>query len=221
VDFPVDDYLVDLEKGIKGWRVALATGDYVGTSDTQMLASVSDAADVFKDLGAQLKKVDMSWLGDLMSANVGMLLADGAAFHRERLAERPDRFGADVRQRLESGAALTSGEYALARRTQVECRRRFEMLFEEFDLLLLPTTPIPAPPIEGTRAIEAARQLTRFTAPFNLAGLPALSVPCGFTDGKLPLGLQIVTRHWEEAKALQAGRAFEQATGWHKRAPNL
>jgi aspartyl-tRNA(Asn)/glutamyl-tRNA(Gln) amidotransferase subunit A len=95
------------------------------------------------------------------------------------------------------------------------------MFFEEFDVLLLPTTPIPAPPIEGTQAIEAARQLTRFTAPFNLAGLPALSVPCGFTDEKLPIGLQIISRHWGEAKALQAGRTFEQATEWHKRIPNI
>ncbi|MEK7827804.1 MAG: amidase family protein, partial [Thermodesulfobacteriota bacterium] len=85
--------------------------------------------------------------------------------------------------------------------------------------LLLPTTPIPAPPIEGTQAIEAARQLTRFTAPFNLSGLPALSVPCGFTGENLPIGLQIISKHWGEAKALQAGHAFEQATEWHNCRP--
>jgi aspartyl-tRNA(Asn)/glutamyl-tRNA(Gln) amidotransferase subunit A len=163
----------------------------------------------------------MSWLADQALANGRMVQADGAAFHRERLAERPDRFGADVRQRLETGAALTSTEYALARRTQVEGRRRFEMFFQQFDILLLPTTPIPAPPIEGTQAVEAARRLTRFTAPFNLAGLPALSLPCGFTGDAMPIGLQIVSKHWGEAKALQAGHAFEQATGWHKRRPNF
>jgi aspartyl-tRNA(Asn)/glutamyl-tRNA(Gln) amidotransferase subunit A len=201
--------------------VALAAGEYVEASDPQVLGGVAEAAQVFMDLGAQVEKVDMSWLADLALANGRMVQADGAAFHRERLAEHPDWFGADVRQRLETGAALTSSEYALARRTQTEGRRRFEMFFEKFDILLLPTTPIPAPPIEGTQAIEAARQLTRFTAPFNLAGLPALSVPCGFTGENLPIGLQIISKHWGEAKALQAGHAFEQATEWHNCRPNI
>jgi len=220
-DVPVEDYLVHLEEGIRGWRVALAAGEYVEASDPQVLSGVAEAAQVFRDLGAQVEMVEMAWLEDLALANGRMVQADGAAFHRERLAERPDGFGADVRQRLETGAALTSGEYALARRTQTEGRRRFEMFFEEFDILLLPTTPIPAPPIEGTQAIEAARRLTRFTAPFNLTGLPALSVPCGFTGEKLPFGLQIIAKHWGEAKALQAGHAFEQATEWHNRCPNI
>jgi aspartyl-tRNA(Asn)/glutamyl-tRNA(Gln) amidotransferase subunit A len=221
VDIPVEDYLVHLEDGVRGWRVAMAVGEYVDASAPQVLEGVANAAQVFTDLGAQVEKVDMSWLADLALANGRMVPADGAAFHRERLAKHPDWFGADVRQRLETGAALTSSEYALARRTQTESRRRFEGFFEKFDVLLLPTTPIPAPPIEGTQAVEAARQLTRFTAPFNLAGLPALSVPCGFTDEKLPIGLQMISKHWGEAKVLQAGHAFEQATEWHNRRPNI
>ena len=220
-DIPVEDYLAHLEDGVRGWRIALAAGEYVEASDPPVLAGLTEAAQVFKDSGAHVEKVDMSWLRDLALANGRMTQADGAAFHRERLAERPDWFGADVRQRLETGAALPSSEYALARRTQTESCRRFETFFEKFDVLLLPTTPIPAPSIEGTQAIDAARQLTRFTAPFNLAGLPALSVPCGFTDEKLPIGLQIVSKHWGEAKALRAGRTFEKATDWHNRIPNI
>jgi len=126
-----------------------------------------------------------------------------------------------VLQRLQTGAALTSSAYVLARRTQAEGRRRFEMFFSKYDLLLLPTTSIPAPLIEGTGAIEAARQLTRFTSPFNLTGLPALSIPCGLTTDGLPLGLQIVSKHWEESKVFQAGHAFEQATDWYLRRPDL
>jgi Asp-tRNA(Asn)/Glu-tRNA(Gln) amidotransferase A subunit family amidase len=95
------------------------------------------------------------------------------------------------------------------------------MFFTKYDVLLLPSTPVPAPLIEGTQAVGAAPQLTRFTAPFNLAGLPAISVPCGFTDSGLPVGLQIVSKHWGEAKVLQAGHAFEQATDWHNRRPRL
>jgi len=214
-DVPVDDYLAHLEDGIKGGRVALGVGEYIEISDPEVLAAIDAAAQVFKDLGAQMEKVDLSWIADLAQANTRMTQADAAAFHRERLAAHPDWFGEDVLKRLQTGAELTSSEYSLARRTQAEGRRRFEMFFTKYDSLLLPTTPIPAPPIEETGAIEAARQLTRFTSPFNLAGLPALSVPCGFTGSGLPVGLQIVSKHWGEAKLLQTAYAFEQATAWH------
>jgi aspartyl-tRNA(Asn)/glutamyl-tRNA(Gln) amidotransferase subunit A len=210
-DAPVDDYLIRLEAGVAGWRVAVAAGEYVEAADPEVLAAVGEAARVFKDNGAQVEKVDFSWLSDLAHANARMTQADAAAFHRERLAAHPDWFGEDVCHRLEKGAALTSGEYVLARREQAEGRRRFEVFFHEVDALLLPTTPIPAPPIEGTEAVQAARQLTHFTSPFNLTGLPALSVPCGLTLDGLPVGLQIVSRPWAEALVLQAGRAFEQA----------
>jgi aspartyl-tRNA(Asn)/glutamyl-tRNA(Gln) amidotransferase subunit A len=126
-------------------------------------------------------------------------------------------FGPDVLQRLQTGAAYTSTEYALARRTQAELRRVFEGFFDKFDLLLTPTTPVPAPPITGPDAVEQAQLLTRFTAPFNLTGLPALSVPAGFTSGGLPVGLQLVSRPWAEATLLRAAYAFEQATQWYQK----
>jgi len=130
-------------------------------------------------------------------------------------------FGDDIRRRLEDGTKTTSTEYILARRTQAEAKKRFELFFESYDFLIIPTTPIAAPTIEGHDAVEQAGRLTRFTAPFNLTGLPALSVPCGFTKDGLPIGLQIVSRAWADAKALTAGYAYEQATEWHKKFPNL
>jgi aspartyl-tRNA(Asn)/glutamyl-tRNA(Gln) amidotransferase subunit A len=176
---------------------------------------LQNASLVFKNMGAHVEKVDLSWIADLAVSNSRITQADAAAYHHQRLIEHPDWFGADVLQRLQAGAALSSSEYALARRMQSESHRSFENFFGKYDLLILPTTPISAPPIEGTAAIEAARQLTRFTSPFNLTGLPALTVPCGFSDG-LPFGLQMVSQPWSEARLLQAGSAFEKADPWHE-----
>jgi aspartyl-tRNA(Asn)/glutamyl-tRNA(Gln) amidotransferase subunit A len=218
---PMEDSLGQIESGVREWRVALAAGEYIETAEPEMLAALDAAARVIKTLGAQVEKVEMSWLAELAAANGQMTQADGAAFHRERLKAHPDWFGEDVLERLRNGASLSSSEYALARRVEAEGRRRFEMFFEKFDILLLPTTPVSAPLMVDTGAINAARQLTRFTAPFNLAGLPALSVPGGFTETGLPLGLQIVSKQWAETKILQAGYAFERVTEWHKHWPNV
>ena len=130
-------------------------------------------------------------------------------------------FGADIRRRLEDGANTSSTDYILARRTQTEVQKRCEQFFEVHDILITPTTPITAPTIEGNDAVEQAGRLTRFTAPFNLAGLPAISVPCGFTKEGLPIGMQIVSRAWSEAKVLNAGYAYEQKTEWHERRPTV
>jgi len=214
---PVDDYLKDIETGVKGWRIALAIGEFIDVSDAEVLAAVRVAGRYFGFLGAQIEEVDISWLYEAALANGQMVQADGAAYHRERLQEHPELFGADVRQRLEDGRDLPAGKYILARRKQAEIRRRCELLFHQYDVLLLPSTPIPALPLDGIEnSASQAPALTRFTAPFNLTGLPALSVPCGFAKSGLPIGLQIVSGPWQEANVLRAGHAFEQATEWHK-----
>jgi aspartyl-tRNA(Asn)/glutamyl-tRNA(Gln) amidotransferase subunit A len=220
-DVPLDDYLAGLEGGVTGWKVAVADDQYVAESDPEVLAAFHAAAQVFESLGAHVEKVELDFLREAAPANTAMLLADAAAIHRERISQHPEFFGEDVRQRLQTGAACTATEYVLARRTQAEIHRRFEQLFAGYDILLTPTTPIAAPPIEGSDAIEQARRLTRFTSSFNLAGLPALSLPCGFTNNGLPVGLQVVSKAWAEAKVLRAARAFEMATEWHKKSAGI
>lgn len=221
VHVPVDDYCTDIEAGVRGWRVAVLTGDYAWESDPEVLDVVRLAGEVFSALGAQVKPVELNFLREAAQANSQMTQADAAAFHRERFLSHPTWFGEDVRQRLQTGALLTSSEYALARRLQAEMRRRMEIFFRDYDVLLLPTTPITAPLMEGADALEQARRLTRFTAPFNLTGLPALSMPCGFSAEGLPVGLQIVCPAWAEKRLLQAAHAYEQATQWTMKPPVL
>lgn len=233
VNVPVPDYLDSLEAGVRGWTIGLASDAYYAKSDPQVWEVIQAAAAVFSQMGAHVIPMDIPETRQAARANGLMVQSDAAAFHQERLATQPDAFGADVLQRLQTGAALTSTEYILARRTQSEFRRRCELLFENIDILITPATPVTAPPIEGPDAIEQARRLTRFTAPFNLAGLPAISLPAGFSgeessgeqahsaQEELPVGMQLVAPAWAEARLLCAAYAYEQATEWHIRWPQL
>lgn len=220
-DIPVDDYLSSLDDGIAGWRIALPMDDFFKKIDSQVEMAVQAAVQVFRDLGARVEPVSLPEAYAAAAANPGMVTSDAAAFHQERLQSHPEGFGADVRQRLQEGAARTAPDYALLRREQSRLRRHFERFFQAYDVLLTPTTPVAAPPIEGPDAVQQARLLTRFTAPFNFTGLPALSLPCGFTEEGLPIGLQMIARPWGEAALLRAAQAFEGVTGWHLRHPEL
>lgn len=215
------DYLGHLVDDMEGRRIAIGSGEFIEAADPEVLNAVREAVKVFESLGCKVEKVNVDWMRDAALANATMTRSDGAAVHRDRLKEHPEMFGEDIRRRLEDGAKTTSTEYALARRTQAEVRKRCELFFGTYDFLITPTTPIAAPTIAGHDAVEQAARLTRFTAPFNLTGLPALSVPCGFTREGLPIGMQIVARAWGDAKALNAGYAFEQATEWHKHFPKI
>ncbi|MBN2117406.1 MAG: amidase [Anaerolineales bacterium] len=215
------DYLGHLVDDVSGKKIALGVGKFVAAADPEVLDAVQQTTKTFVSLGCKVQDVDVSWLREAALANGLMTQSDGAAVHRDRLKDHPEMFGEDVRRRLENGAKTSSTEYILARRTQAEVRKRFEQFFESYDFLIVPTTPIAAPTIAGHDAVEQAGRLTRFTASFNLAGLPALSLPCGFTKEGLPIGLQIVSRLWADAKVLNLGYAFEQATEWHQHFPTI
>jgi aspartyl-tRNA(Asn)/glutamyl-tRNA(Gln) amidotransferase subunit A len=224
-DVPVPNYLSGLKSGVRGWKIGLASDAFFSESDPQVEQAIQAAASEFARLGAQVIPVELPDAHQAARANGLMTQSDAAAFHQERLASHPEGFGADVLKRLQAGADLSSTEYILARRTQSQFRRRCELLFETIDLLVTPATPVTAPPIEGPDAIEQARRLTRYTAPFNLAGLPALSLPAGFSqpspgaEEELPIGVQLVAPPWAEDRLLRAAYAYEQAAGWYKHRP--
>ena len=220
VKTPVKDVLVHLTEGVQGWRVALARDSYFDDIDPQVLEAVQHAAKVFEGLGARVIEVPFPGASEAAQINALITQSEAAVFHFDRLASHPEDFGADVLKRLQTGAEFTSTESILARGAQPVMRRQFERFFENYDILLTPTTPIPAP-LRGGDAVERARLLTRFTAPFNLTGLPALSLPCGFTSQGLPVGLQIISRPWAEVEVLRAGYAYEQASEWYLREPAL
>lgn len=172
------------------------------------------------ELGFPLIEVDLPEFEDSEKASSKILLADAAAYHRDRIAQQADRIGEDVLTRLRWGTEVSGVEYALARRTQIDWRRKLDRLFETIEVLLVPATPIPATPIEDADPLALSKgNLTRFTRMFNLTGNPAVVVPCGFTGDGLPIGLQLVGAQWREEVILQVARAYEQATVWQQRTP--
>ncbi len=196
-------------------RLVIVAGEYVERADERILSLVRDLARSLEKIGFTVTEKQMNWLKDLAAANGLMTQVEAAAFHRQRLMQNPEMFGSDVRERLMQGLNTSGVEYALARKTQTEAKHMFRDFFKNFDLILLPTTPITAPTIEGEDAIAMAKRLTRFTAPFNITGLPALTVPIGFVDG-LPVGAQLVANYFEEELLFLVGQAVENLVGWQR-----
>jgi len=218
-DVPVDDYLTGLDGGLAGMRLLVPQNFFFETSVAEVMRPVEAALRELERLGARLEPVNLPGIEELSAISGRMNVTDAATYHADHLRERPGDIGADVLARLRLGAEQPGREYALARQQQREWRRRLELLLAGETLLVTPTTPIPAPPLAGLEPLAAARQLTRFTAPFNFTGLPAISLPCGFTDEGLPVGLQIVGRPWTEASVLRAAQAYEAAFAPQRRRP--
>jgi aspartyl-tRNA(Asn)/glutamyl-tRNA(Gln) amidotransferase subunit A len=159
-------------------------------------------------------------------AILGIVLAEAQEIHAQALAERPQDFGPDVGAILGNQAPDTEGIMAALRARDALTAATREVL-ESVDLLLTPATPIVAAPIGQEMIAYGAVEepilaaMIRCTGPFNATGLPAISLPCGFTTDGLPVGLQLAGRPFDEALVLRAAHAYEQATEWHKRSPDL
>ena len=209
-----DDYLTALDAGIGGWRIGVVADESLGDLQPAVGDAFRTALSTLASLGAVAEPFEMPELAEAARLNGLVTTADAATFHRDRMEQAPDDFGADVLARLRRGAAYGSTDYAHARRMQSVYRRQFEALFVEhggrFDAIVLPTTSIPAPLIAGIDSVATAGVLTRFTAPFNFTGLPAISVPCGKSADGLPLGLQLVCAPWAERRLLRVAFAYEQ-----------
>ena len=156
-----------------------------------------------------------------------ILASEGAEVHLENLRDNADLMDPYVRIRLLSGLMISAADYVRAQRARTLFNRQVAEIFEHVDLILTPTTPIPAVRIGqamnlfGETGESGYNLLSRNTRPFNLTGSPAISVPCGFTREGLPIGLQLTGRLFDEATVLRAAHAYEQATDWHMIRPRI
>src|SRR5581483_7637473 len=178
VDAPVDDYAGALRRGVAGLRIGVPRTFYFDDVDADVVALVRAGADTLAAAGADVVELDLPGAEDAVEAATAIIRAEALAIHADRLRDEPERFGDDVRRRLELGRSITGADYARHREQARAWRRAVDRAFERVDLVLAPSTGTTAPPI-GSEMIETTRRLVRLTYGWSLAGLPALSVPCG------------------------------------------
>jgi len=225
---PVPDYASSIGRGVAGLRVAVPENYFFQGITDEMASAVRGALRQLEGLGARVTEMrvpDPEAMADVCNV---IARCESAAIHTRLVRERPEEIQPVVRARLELGFQIAAHDYLQALRLRARLTRTFiREVFAEADVLVAPVIPEPAPEIaraiEGVPGTVAERQgrFSRLTRPFNGFGLPALALPCGFSDGALPLALQIVGRPFDEATVLRAGHAYEQAAGWHKRRPAL
>ncbi len=219
VDTPVSDYMSGLHEGTKTLRVGVPRAHFYDELDDEVHAAVDAAFSVIGTLAAEVREVNLKVPTDRV-----VQLSESYAYHADHVARTPELYQPETLRRIRYGADISAAEYIRRRRELGEERRRAHDFFADVDLLVTPTMPIPAPAIADLeKDAEALRPaeliLLRNTRPFNVWGLPAISVPSGFTKSGLPIGLQIAGPHWREDLVLRLASAYESATEWHERRP--
>lgn len=147
-------------------------------------------------------------------------MAEAFAYHEHDLRAHPELYGDVLRERLLAGGLITGPEYVQAQRLRARLRTEMADVLTRVDVLATPTTPKPAPTFAAVWDPNFGFPKSNM-APFNMTGLPALAVPCGFSSQGLPLSLQLAGRPFDEATVLRVGHAYEQATEWHTRRPRI
>ncbi len=245
VDASVPDYAAELGKGVSGLKLGIPAEYFIDGMDSEVEAAVRDAVKTLEKLGARAEPVSLPhteyglaayYLIAPAECSSNLARYDGVKYGlRAPKARdivdmysktRAQGFGREVKRRIMLGTyALSAGYYdayyGKAQRVRTLVRRDFQQAFERVDLIVAPTTPNVAFKM-GEKEDPLQMYLNDvFTIPVNLAGLPGLSMPAGFTRSGLPIGLQLIGRPFDEPTVLRAAHAYERATEWHVRKPPL
>jgi aspartyl-tRNA(Asn)/glutamyl-tRNA(Gln) amidotransferase subunit A len=216
-----EDYTAKLGQGVAGKRLGVPR-DWLSASGIheEIIAAFDAATAVFESLGAELVDIDSGGFASARAPTNLILIAEAFSFHEARLKKEPEVFGAGIVNRIREGGFISSADYLQALKARGAVNARMAAAMAEVDAVILPTMPQPPAPFEGLSP-EANYRSPSFMMPFNASGLPALSLPSGFTRSGLPIGLQVAGHAFEEAEVLGIAAAYEAATDWHTRFPDL
>jgi aspartyl-tRNA(Asn)/glutamyl-tRNA(Gln) amidotransferase subunit A len=208
------DFTLPEAPALAGLRIGVPE-DFGCAPEPEAAGAFERAAAVLGELGAEVRPVAIDRLAAARMACLLIIEAEGAVAYAGYLDDPEVVFAADVRQQLDYGRTMPAAKLAGAYQARALLRRRIEALFQEVDLLICPATPRAARSFD--EAIPA--DTPSYMALANLCGLPALSLPMGFDGDGMPLGLQVMAAPFRDPLVLRAGKAYEQATGWHQRRP--
>jgi Asp-tRNA(Asn)/Glu-tRNA(Gln) amidotransferase A subunit family amidase len=217
----VPDYVSGLHEPVSGLRIGVVEPVPGAEPEPDVSSAVEDGLAELARLGVVLIPVRLPGLRDAARAAFTLFPAELARVHGDRIEACRDLYGDGTRRLLEEGRDTPPAELAAAEGVRGIARREVEAVFRDAGLVALATPTVPRVAMRLDR-MEPARDVAGYvpyTAPWNLTGQPALSVPCGFDAGGLPIGLQLVGHHLDEATILRLGHAFQRATDWHCRRP--
>jgi aspartyl-tRNA(Asn)/glutamyl-tRNA(Gln) amidotransferase subunit A len=219
---PVANFTADLNKGAKGLRIGVIrhfheTDNKVSPATQQ---GIDQALDIFRAQGAEIRDVTLTPMMDYNAPGWVILTAEAYAVHEPWLKERFNDYGELLRDRLAFGALLRATDYVQAiRRRRVLCEEMRNAM-ADLDILITASAPAEAPKINEVPKWGMFEK-PNFTMPFNLTGLPALSVCSGYGSGGLPVSIQIIGKPFAEATVFRAGHAYELATDWRSKRPAM
>ena len=221
IDHDFGNFLPRLQNGIEGLRIGIPRNFFFDNIDPDIDVAVRNAADVFEGLGAELVEIELPGAEQAFPQVCVQIYCDAANFHRQRLTEEPNAFSAPIYERMKRGLEISGVDYAASLRFKESWMRTVGEAFEGVDVILSPTTPVPALPLEDTPDLhELTGRAASLTYAGSLASIPGLSLPCGFTKDGLPAGVMLQAAWWNDPLLLQVGYAYQSVTDWHKRRPN-
>ena len=225
-DVPMPDYTAALHRGVHGLRVAVVRNHFFGRNQAAVEDAVERAIGWFASEGAEVHDARVPDLDYGLGAIFAIELASSGAYHDASLkAGRVANFSEDVRTLVRLGRLVTGTDLLKAEQLRHVLMKDFRRVFRQADVILGPTTPLTAPEIGQAKVDVAGEQESalaitwRLTYPYNLTGLPAISLPCGFDGDGLPIGLQIAARPFNEHAMIQAAHSYEVAHAWKDRHP--